>query len=343
MAFLHYYRRKLLTESEPACPHNHDDDVMEPIPGLPYNFPREALLREPPPRYTSQQDVNGTLYHVNPGYNDDEIYRAPPCYSSNSDLSGGLPIMGVIEPPPCYSSRQDLSPNINDPNIQGYADINGGLVSVFSVTTGDSGSKQELTPQDSDNNKDVTQDVKETNVDKESDNEWLGPGWKGVPKALKVQNHVSSSCDSDLDQILHNPYISSNPDGGQPARDGGDAITDTPCGSFSQNHMSTISVQVEQRSTGQDAEQTNEASKITNSPTTPHGNRKIEDVHASSTNGQGNRPGADTCVQSRDLNLGCTPHVTRHNRANSLPLLESLSSLSVRSINIDNDTQVFYC
>lgn len=99
--------------------------VVGPGGRLPYNLPREALLREPPPRYTSHQDINNHLSIINPGFCDDDtshsgsnqngcfivsqMLHAPPVYCSNPNMCNTSLCSVDCEPPPSYSSRQDLT------------------------------------------------------------------------------------------------------------------------------------------------------------------------------------------------------------------------------------------
>ena len=76
------------------------------------HLPQEALLREPPPRYTSQQDL--TLAHVNMAYRDDELGRPPPYYSSQADLCSVSSLGTGVEAPPAYTSHVSINTNTAD-------------------------------------------------------------------------------------------------------------------------------------------------------------------------------------------------------------------------------------
>ena len=124
--------------------------VVGPGGRLPYILPREALLREPPPRYTSQAEIND-LSIVNPGFRDDEGVMAaarnismeldrnipvpletsansssqglaPPVYRSNPNMCNVSMNSIDCEPPPRYTSRQDIEDGGNRvPNFTSQA------------------------------------------------------------------------------------------------------------------------------------------------------------------------------------------------------------------------------
>ena len=101
--------------------------VIGPGGRIPYILPREALLREPPPRYTSQPDIN-QFSIVNPGFRDDDgnvrysgldfevpvpnsgemMGLAPPVYRSNPNMCNVSMNSIDTEPPPRYTSRQEV-------------------------------------------------------------------------------------------------------------------------------------------------------------------------------------------------------------------------------------------
>ena len=81
--------------------------------GVPFHMPMEALLRTPPPQYTSQSDLRVLWSQVNRAFVEDEENRPPPLYSSKNDLStpdGAIAANGR-EPPPLYRSRLSLNTN----------------------------------------------------------------------------------------------------------------------------------------------------------------------------------------------------------------------------------------
>lgn len=98
--FCYYQRRKNALHRATRSRH----DFIGPVEDLPYDIPPEALMRLPPPRYTSQD----ALAIANPGYRDDEpVVRPPPYYASRIDMSR-LSLYDSLEPPPVYTSRLDL-------------------------------------------------------------------------------------------------------------------------------------------------------------------------------------------------------------------------------------------
>ena len=95
-----YHKRKQTRRAQPNQPSTTGGELP---PGLSYHLPREALLREPPPRYTSTDN----LAIVNPSYRDDDGDLPPPYYSANVGHRTHTPY-GGLQPPPSYCSRTDL-------------------------------------------------------------------------------------------------------------------------------------------------------------------------------------------------------------------------------------------
>ena len=97
---------------------------------VPVHMPMEAIMRTPPPRYTSQPSLTS---HLNRAFEADD--RPPPLYSSKNEVSEDPPI---IEPPPRYRSAQSLhSTDSLQRNNQRNAMTSPALNSSFESTTSD--------------------------------------------------------------------------------------------------------------------------------------------------------------------------------------------------------------
>ena len=110
-----YYNRHKVVRRRPAQrqqqqqqPHmNPLQEITDIMGGVPFHMPVEALLRQPPPRYTSQQDLRSIVTsQINRAFvNDDDL--PPPMYSSKVDLTDQS-VISVRERPPLYRSHQSL-------------------------------------------------------------------------------------------------------------------------------------------------------------------------------------------------------------------------------------------
>ena len=88
-------------------------EITDIMGSVPYHMPREALLRLPPPQYTSRTNLTDSVQHVqeNPGFIVDERQNPampPPLYTSQPDLAFTVNQAHVSDLPPAYSSRTDL-------------------------------------------------------------------------------------------------------------------------------------------------------------------------------------------------------------------------------------------
>ncbi len=104
-----YFRRKFRIQEQRR---RYVNELLRHNALLSNHLPQEALLREPPPRYTSQQDL--TLAHVNMAYRDDELGRPPPYYSSQADLCSVSSLGTGVEAPPAYTSHVSINTNTAD-------------------------------------------------------------------------------------------------------------------------------------------------------------------------------------------------------------------------------------
>ena len=105
---VYYHRHKLRSPPAPTPHMNPLQEITDIMGGVPYHMPVEALLRQPPPRYTSQQDLRRTVTsQINRAFvNDDDL--PPPMYSSKVDLTDH-PVINTRERPPLYRSHQNLA------------------------------------------------------------------------------------------------------------------------------------------------------------------------------------------------------------------------------------------
>ena len=337
IAFIYNYRQKLVTES--YCYQQNassEGNILESVSGLPFNFPREALLRQPPPRYTSQQDLSFVISHVNAGFHDDEVMRPPPCYSSNPDLSSVVPHLPVnVEPPPSYSSQLDLTQNTNNHDLQGFADVNGGLLTIFQPPV-------PISSHDEDNKQKVECSSEGHN---NANNEWCGHRWNGA-KAIKKQNEVSSSCDSNLDELHQPGPFSRCQDAVQDKNYSGSGhSSEMPDRSCQDMLASDCSVDANSKEVcPETADSDHSVTSLTGhgcvmseNPSSGVTNRVNDSLDRSSVDVQANE------VSNCQIQAAGHQQPSEETRTNSLPLLASLSNLSRHPLRIDNDVQGFYC
>ena len=80
---------------------------------LPYNLPAEAIMRLPPPAYTSHECLSSSPHNVHDNASDELIkpyfcnteILAPPGYNVSTELSA----IALPESPPAYTSQWDLA------------------------------------------------------------------------------------------------------------------------------------------------------------------------------------------------------------------------------------------